>query len=299
MERIRVTALDNILGEKLPVLDKGFIRVVDYMGDDSSIVQAARVSYGKGTTTPEKDKALLDYLLRHWHTSPFEMCEIKLHLKMPIFIARQWVRHRTANINEFSARYSFVPEEAYIPEENHLGVQSEINHQATVLNSLTPEEARAIRQRIIENTKHTYDTYLWAQNRNHDNTDKEHNEHQGLSRELARINLSLNHYTEWYWKCDLHNLLHFLHLRDAPGAQLEIQRFAQVIIEKILKVWVPWTYESFVQHRQHAVQFSQKSQAVLHDLVNNNPVKGRESYGLSSTEWREFWEKLQMPDPQK
>ena len=296
MERTVVPALDAILGKEFPVLDKGFVRLVDYMGDDTSVVQAARISYGKGTTTPARDKGLLSYLLRHKHTSPFEMCEIKLHLKMPIFIARQWVRHRTANINEFSARYSFVPDDAYIPYASILGVQSATNHQATIPGTLSDKESSAIIERIQTNTKNAYDTYLWCVNSDKDKNSL-HAEHQGLSRELARMNLSLNHYTQWYWKCDLHNLLHFLHLRAAPGAQKEIQLYAECIIENILKLWVPWTYDAFLEYRVGSVSFSRSARVLLQDLINNNPIQTRESYGLTETEWREVWEAVGHTPP--
>lgn len=288
--------LDAILGKEFPVLDKGFIRLVDYMGDDSSVVQAARISYGKGTTTPARDKGLLFYLLRHKHTSPFEMCEIKLHLKMPIFVARQWVRHRTANINEFSARYSFFPDDAYIPSSDILGVQSTTNHQATVLDTLSQKESDTIIERITENTKNTYDTYLWCTNTNNDNGTL-HDDHQGLSRELSRMCLSLNHYTQWYWKCDLHNLLHFLHLRAAPDAQKEIQLYAECIIENILKHWVPWTYEAFLEYRKGSLSFSKSARLVLQDIIDQKPLKKREEYGLGQKEWCEFWESIGKSAP--
>ena len=296
MERTTVSALDAILGKEFPVLDKGFIRLVDYMGDDTSVVQAARISYGKGSTTPAQDKGLISYLLRHKHTSPFEMCEIKLHLKMPIFIARQWVRHRTANINEFSARYSFVPDDAYIPSADILGVQSTTNHQATVPGTLSSQESDTIIQRIAENTKSTYDTYLWCVNNDKDKNAL-HEDHQGLSRELSRMNLSLNHYTQWYWKCDLHNLLHFLHLRGAPDAQREIQLYAECIVENILKHWVPWTYEAFIQYRNGSVSFSKNARTLLQDMIDQNSIKPREEYGLTQSEWREVWEAVGKTAP--
>ena len=295
-ERLKVPALDAILGKQFSVLDQGFIRVIDYMGDDTSVVQAARISYGKGTTNPTQDKALLSYLLRHKHTSPFEMCEIKFHIKMPIFIARQWVRHRTANINEFSARYSFVPDSAYIPNKDILGTQSSINHQATITGTFDDAETDAIIERIKENTRHTYNTYLWCTNSDV-NKEALHQEHKGLSRELARMNLSLNHYTEWYWKCDLHNLLHFLALRAEAGAQREIQLYAECILENILKVWVPWTYEFFHEYRKGSISFSRKARAVLKDLIQRTPIKSREEYGLSQSEWREIWASLDLPLP--
>ena len=293
MARAEVPALNNILGKEIPVLDQGFIRVIDYMGDDTSIVQAARISYGRGITTEARDKGLLFYLLRHKHTSPFEMCEIKLHLKMPIFIARQWIRHRTANVNEFSARYSFVPDQAYIPHESHLGTQSSINHQGSVYSNMTEKNAKALQQRIKENTEHTYNTYLWCLNR--DNNDKPlHEEHDGLSREAARMNLSLNHYTEWYWKIDLHNLLHFLHLRAAPGAQKEIQLYAESIIDNILKVWTPWTYEAFLLYRKNAHTFSERALVALQDLIAGKPLQDHTHYKLSKIEWNEMCQALNI-----
>jgi len=299
--RIQCPALDAILGEQLPVLDKGFIRIVDYMGDDTSIVQAARISYGMGYTTPERDQRLIAYLMRHRHTSPFEMCEIKLHIKMPIFIARQWVRHRTANINEFSGRYSFMPDSAYIPTHGTMGGQSASNHQATNRGSLSEEETQKIIERIQQNTEMSYENYLWCLN---SDAEKKtiHDEHAGLSRELSRMNLSLNHYTEWYWKCDLHNLLHFLHLRIEAGAQYEIQAYARCIAEKIVKPWVPWTYAAFEEYRLNSISLSANGQKVLHDLIEGNPIQPPEHYGLTKFEWREIWAALgrDMPEtPEK
>ncbi len=296
MTRVSVPAIDAILGKQIPVLDEGFVRVIDYMGSDESIVQAARISYGKGTTSEARDRSLLFYLMRHKHTSPFEMCEIKLHIKMPIFIARQWIRHRTANVNEFSARYSFVPDSAYLPETNALGTQSAINHQATIYDSLKDEEAQRIQSRIKEHSDKAYETYLWCLNRDA-NGEKLHDEHSGISREAARCNLSLNYYTELYWKIDLHNLLHFLHLRAEKGAQREIRLYAEAIIENILKPWTPWSYEAFINYRQGACMFSKNAMLALQDLAAGKPLQTPEHYNLSKLEWNEVLEALKLPKP--
>jgi len=205
--------LEEILYQPFYALDHGFIRVIDYMGNDSSVVQAARVSYGSGTKKINADIALINYLMAHKHTTPFEMCEIKLHIKLPIFIARQWVRHRTASINEYSARYSILEDEFYIPKTEHLSPQSKINHQGR--NSEKPlslSEQQEVLDILIKDSKHCYNNYLQLINQNNNGETLDENK-QGLARELARMNLTLNCYTQWYWKINLHNLLHFLKLR--------------------------------------------------------------------------------------
>ncbi|MGB0440485.1 MAG: FAD-dependent thymidylate synthase, partial [Paracoccaceae bacterium] len=195
-----------------PVLDHGFVRVIDYMGDDAAICQAARVSYGKGTKSVQNDEGLIRYLMRHWHSTPFEMCEIKLHVKLPVFVARQWIRHRTANVNEYSARYSILDREFYIPEPDALAAQSKINNQGRG-DVLQGEEAARVLRSLRDDAMTAYDHY--AEMISQDGQ-------QGLARELARMNLPANIYTQWYWKTDLLNLMNFLRLRADSHAQYEI-----------------------------------------------------------------------------
>jgi thymidylate synthase (FAD) len=211
-KRATVQALEEILYTPIPVLDHGFIRVVDYMGDDSSIVQAARVSYGRGTKKSLEDKGLINYLMRHRHTTPFEMCDIKFHIKLPIFIARQWIRHRTASVNEYSARYSILSNEFYVPEKANLSPQSKVNKQGRSTNTVPDEVADRVLSIIKNDSVNCYNHYVEMMNEDAaGNVIDENN--IGITRELARINLTLNTYTEWYWKINLHNLLHFLALR--------------------------------------------------------------------------------------
>ena len=209
----RATAfeLEKILYEAIPVLDHGFIRVVDYMGDDTSIVQAARVSYGKGTKKVNTDAGLIKYLMRHWHSTPFEMCEIKYHIKLPIFIARQWIRHRAANVNEYSARYSILDKEFYLPNSENLAAQSQNNRQGRG-NVLEGDQAKKVLDLLKNDAERTYSNYEEMLNERYDGTLIDENKN-GLARELARMNLTLNTYTQWYWKTDLLNLMNFLRLR--------------------------------------------------------------------------------------
>lgn len=246
--RPTVPAIDSILGHEFRVLDRGFVRVVDYMGDDAAIVQAARVSYGQGTKTKSDDRALIRYLMANRHTSPFEMCEIKLHVKLPIFVARQWVRHRTAQINEYSARYSDALDDVYIPDLENLAKQSKENKQGRS-DRFANDEASKIRDMILGNWNDAHEYY---------NDLRE----QNLAREIARIVLPLNTYTEWYWKIDLHNLLHFLTLRCDSHAQLEIRRYADQIAE-IVKLWVPEAHQAWVDYRRDAVIMSAPAVNVL------------------------------------
>jgi len=229
-------ALEKILYKPIQILDHGFIRVIDYMGTDQSIVQAARVSYGEGTKKLREDRGLIRYLLSHWHTTPFEMCEIKFHIKLPIFVARQWIRHRTANVNEYSARYSVLDKEFYIPEMDQLGSQSTTNKQGRS-NTLDKKFAKHAQDLIKKNSEQLYEDYQDLLNGKLLNND-EYVEGEGLARELARTTLPLNYYTQWYWKIDLHNLMHFLRLRADSHAQYEIQIYAEKMVE-ILKKWVP------------------------------------------------------------
>lgn len=284
ISRPTVPALDEILGRPFPVLDHGFVRVIDYMGDDSAIVQAARVSYGRGTKTPSEDRTLIRYLMRHVHTTPFEMCEIKLHVKLPIFVARQWIRHRTASVNEYSARYSVLDREFYIPQRMHLAAQSAANRQgrSTILSE---EDASKVLNILREDAMRAYDHYL--EMLNEDEVGQIRNDDVvGLARELARMNLSLNYYTQWYWKIDLHNLMHFLKLRADEHAQFEIREYARILIE-ILKRWVPMASEAFEEYRLNGVSMSATGVRVVQRLIAGERVT-QENSGLTKREWQEL-----------
>ena len=282
--RATVPALEEILYQPLPVLDHGFVRVIDYMGDDSAIVQAARVSYGRGTKRVRQDAGLIRYLMRNWHTTPFEMCEIKYHVKLPIFVARQWIRHRTANVNEYSARYSILDREFYVPAPQQLAAQSTANRQGRgeVLGEV---EARRVFELLREDAEHAYDHYQEMLNEDADG-DVLDPSRQGLARELARMNLSLNFYTQWYWKIDLHNLLHFLWLRRDAHAQYEIRVYADVMLETVAR-WVPLAHEAFMDYRAGGAQLSEKGLAVVRKLLAGEPVD-QPSSGMSKAEWREL-----------
>ncbi len=286
--RPTVPALEEILYEPLTVLDHGFVRVVDYMGDDAAIVQAARVSYGKGTKRVSEDAGLINYLMRHRHTTPFEMCEIKYHVKLPIFVARQWIRHRTANVNEYSARYSILDNEFYMPAPEQLGVQSSANRQGRG-DALTGDEAKHVMDLLREDSEQTYAHYEEMLNEDADGKPRDPNR-QGLARELARMNLTLNFYTQWYWKVDLHNLLHFLSLRADPHAQYEIRVYADAMLET-LKRWVPITYDAFTQYRMGGFHLSAKGLDAVKRLLAGEAVDQKAS-GLSPREWREMMEAL-------
>ena len=277
------TGIEKFLFKPLKVLDKGFIRVVDYMGNDSSIVQAARVSYGKGTKKKSQDEGLIRYLLRHRHTTPFEMCEIKLHVKLPIFIARQWIRHRTANVNEYSARYSILEDEFYIPKISNLAEQSSLNKQGRG-QEVDNTTAKKIINILLEDSKNCYNNYTWMLNEEgSDNFDKSR---PSLSRELARINLTLNTYTEWYWKVDLHNFMHFVSLRVDKHSQYEIRAYAETLLN-ILKSWVPITYRAFNSYRLNSAELSEESLEIVKKLVKGKKVKRTET-NLSKREWDEL-----------
>ncbi len=282
--RPTVPALEEILYEALPVLDHGFVRVVDYMGDDGAIVQAARVSYGRGTRRVSEDQGLINYLMRHRHTTPFEMCEIKYHVKLPIFVARQWIRHRTANVNEYSARYSILDNEFYVPAPEHLAAQATTNRQGrgAVLGG---EPARRVLDLLRADAERAYAGY--AELLNEDAQGKPRDPSwPGLARELARMNLSLNFYTQWYWKIDLHNLLHFLSLRADPHAQYEIRAYAEVMLETV-KRWVPMAYAAFLEYRMNAVTISAAGLAAIRRMLAGEAVD-QASSGLSAREWREL-----------
>ena len=283
-KRVTAPQLENILFEAIPVLDHGFVRVIDYMGDDTSIVQAARVSYGKGTKQVSTDSGLIKYLMRHWHSTPFEMCEIKYHIKLPIFIARQWIRHRTANVNEYSARYSILDKEFYLPNQENLAAQSKNNRQGRG-EILTGDQAKEVLNLLKNDAERTYDNYETMLNERYDGSvidDKK----SGLARELARMNLTLNTYTQWYWKTDLLNLMNFLRLRADSHAQYEIRAYADVMLDT-LKKWVPITYEAFMDYRVGGTEVSSKGKLVLKDLISGKNVD-IEGSGLSKREWNEL-----------
>jgi len=315
--RATVPALEEILYTAIPVLDHGFVRVIDYMGDDAAIVQAARVSYGKGTKKISEDRGLIHYLLRHRHTTPFEMCEIKFHVKLPIFVARQWIRHRTANVNEYSARYSILDREFYVPDRRYLdrhliekriekqleergqhdlfgppepvplaelAAQSKSNRQGRD-EVLSDAEAEEVLEWIKAESTREYTIYKKLLNVD------EHGKvldpgRPGLARELARMVLPANIYTQWYWKVDLHNLLHFLSLRADPHAQYEIRVYAEAMLD-VVKRWLPITHEAFVQHRLNAVTLSANAFAVLKRMLAGETVTEGSS-NLGKREWREL-----------
>jgi thymidylate synthase (FAD) len=258
------------------VLDHGFVRVIDYMGDDAAICQAARVSYGKGTKAVTNDEGLIRYLMRHWHSTPFEMCEIKLHVKLPVFVARQWIRHRTANVNEYSARYSILDREFYIPAPEHINAQSVINNQGRG-EVLQGEEAARVLDILKTDSNRAYDNYeAMISDEGQD----------GLARELARMNLPSNIYTQWYWKIDLHNLFHFLRLRADSHAQYEIRVYADAICN-IVADWVPAAYGAFEDYRLGGEQVSGKGMEVVRRMIKGETVT-QETSGMSKGEWREL-----------
>ncbi|EHQ99921.1 FAD-dependent thymidylate synthase [Bradyrhizobium sp. WSM471] len=267
--RPTVAALEGLIFDAIRALDHGFVRVIDYMGDDSSIVQAARVSYGRGTRRASEDRGLIRYLMRHSHTTPFEMASIKLHVKLPIFVARQWIRHRTASVNEYSARYSILDREFYVPEIDQLAAQSTINRQGRE-ETLTGDEARRVLEILREDADRNYDDYVWMLNESEDGKRLDDNR-IGVARELARMNLTLNIYTQWYWKIDLHNLMNFLALRMDAHAQYEIRIYAE-IIGSIMKAWVPLTYEAFEEYRLNSVVLSGTAVKIVQSLLDGKPV---------------------------
>ena len=268
--------MENHLYVAHPVLDHGLVRVIDYMGDDAAICQAARVSYGKGTKSVQNDEGLIRYLMRHWHSTPFEMCEVKFHVKLPVFVARQWIRHRTANVNEYSARYSILDREFYIPAREHLAAQSAQNNQGRG-EVLQGEEAQRVLDLLREDAMRSYDHYEAMLG-----TDGQ----QGLARELARMNLPANIYTQWYWKVDLHNLLHFLRLRADAHAQYEIRAYADLMCD-ITQDWVPAAFAAFRDYRMNAVNLSAQAAEVLRRRLAGEVVTQEQS-GMGAREWREF-----------
>lgn len=331
--RATVPALEEALYRPVKVLDHGFVRVVDYMGSDEAVVQAARVSYGRGTKKVSNDRGLIRYLLRHRHTTPFEMCEIKLHVKLPIFVARQWIRHRTANVNEYSARYSRLDREFYVPDADYLGglvadqrrqkredllsrkdaaagqltllggealaapapgeaagpsgtvaPQSETNKQGREGEMDAAEVADAIGRidRISRQAYGAYETLLNEDERGR----KKAEDRTGLARELARMVLPVNVYTQWYWKIDLHNLMHFISLRADAHAQYEIRAYAEAITD-LVKLWVPITYEAFQDYVAGGANLSGPGLAVVRRLLAGEDLDQKDS-GLNPREWREL-----------
>ena len=260
----------------IPVLDHGFIRVVDYMGDDAAICQAARVSYGKGTKSVQNDEGLIRYLMRHWHSTPFEMCEVKLHVKLPVFVARQWIRHRTANVNEYSARYSILDREFYIPAPEHIAAQSVVNNQGRG-EALTGAEAARVLDILKTDSERSYDNYQAMIS---------DDGQRGLARELARMNLPTNIYTQWYWKVDLHNLLHFLRLRADAHAQYEIRVYADAICS-VVADWVPFAYAAFEDYHLGGATLSETALECVRRMLKGEAVT-QETSGMSKGEWREF-----------
>lgn len=265
------------------LLDHGLIRVIDYMGNDQSIVDAARISYGQGTTSKNDDKGLINYLMRHHHTTPFEMCEIKLYIKCPIFVARQWMRHRTASINEYSARYSEVKDEMYIPKEEHVKGQHSTNKQMSD-NPVSNQVSDYFIGNLESSSKLQYNDYTDALD-------------SGISRETARIGLPLNTYTEFVWKMDLHNLLHFLRLRIDSHAQYEIRVYADAIAG-IVKSWCPLAYAAFEEYRLNSETFSAKEMAILQyhgfNIKTIIILEEQKKFGFSNGEWLEFMKKLEL-----
>ena len=285
-KRVTSTELEKILYEAIPVLDHGFVRVVDYMGDDSSIVQAARVSYGKGTKKISTDSGLIKYLMRHRHSTPFEMCEIKYHVKLTIFVARQWIRHRTANVNEYSARYSILDKEFYLPSKENLAAQSASNRQGRG-DLINGKQADNVLNILKKDAEQTYSNYELMLNERFDGS-KINVNNKGLARELARMNLTLNTYTQWYWKTDLLNLLNFLSLRADNHAQYEIRAYADVMTNT-LKKWTPITFDAFTDYRVGAMELSAKGKLVIQKMIKGQDYNF-ESSNLSKREWNELME---------
>ncbi len=274
--RVTAPGIEDHLYTAHQVLDHGFIRVIDYMGDDAAITQAARVSYGKGTKSVQNDQGLIRYLMRHWHSTPFEMCEIKFHIKLPVFVARQWIRHRTANVNEYSARYSILDREFYIPAPEHINAQSVVNNQGRGA-TLEGEEAARVLEILKTDSSRCYDNYEAMISQDGQ---------QGLARELARMNLPANVYTQWYWKVDLHNLFHFLRLRADSHAQYEIRIYAEKMCE-IVADWVPFAYRAFADYRLGGGQLSAPALDCVRRMIRGEDVS-QETSGMSKGEWREF-----------
>jgi len=269
---------EELLGREFHLLGKGLIRLVDYMGADESVVQAARVSYGRGTTKRSRDRHLIRYLMRHKHTTPFEMIETKWHAKMPIFVARQWVRHRTASINEYSGRYSVMPDEFYVPTPERVQLQSTANRQGSG-DAEVPSE---LQQRVLD---------ILTSDANQVFSHYNEMEEENITRELARIGLPLSAYTEWYWKMDLHNLFHFLGLRIDKHAQWEMRQYAEKIGEMTKQAW-PLCYEAFEDYRLDSTIFSALEKRAIKEILGGGDIqKAVDTHLETSFERKEFLEK--------
>lgn len=269
-----VPEAEAILDTEFPVLDKGFVRLVDYLGGDDRVVQSARVSYGAGTKSYREDAGLIDYLLRHRHTSPFEQVVLTFHVKLPIFVARQWIRHRTARLNEISGRYSIMKDDFYVPAPGDVAAQSSDNKQGRTAEPLPPDAAEAVRKALAAGQASAYADYTRLVE-------------DGIARELARVNLPLSLYTEWYWQIDLHNLFHFLELRLDPHAQKEIRDYAEAMLLIARKV-APRCCESFERHVRGAVSFSAEEFAELKRRLDG----GEGACALAGKALERFEEKL-------
>lgn len=291
LDKLRVPSLDEILGKKFPVLDDGFIRVIDYMGSDESVVQAARVSYGKGTKKISEDRGLIRYLMRHHHTTPFEMCEIKLHVRVPMDTWRQWIRHRTANVNEYSTRYSIAIDATQKTKAGEWRIQAKNNKQGS--EGFFPEEIGSkLTERELEIQDFARKVYQERLS-------------LGVAREQARKDLPLSTYTEAYWKIDLQNLLHFLALRMEAHAQFEIRSYAKIIGNEIVSRWCPLTWEAFQDYRMNSLTFSAQEIEVLQKIYSGNKeeaIKLADNFGwlkivdnrfTKNIERMEFEEKLE------
>lgn len=287
--RPTVPALEAILYEPFAVLDHGFIRVIDYMGDDTAVVQAARVSYGKGVKRKLDDVSLIRYLMKNRHTTPFEMAEIKLHIKLPIFVARQWVRHRTANINEISGRYSVLDREFYIPSAETVARQSKTNRQGRG-DALSRHKADKVRELLRRESERAYENYQTLLGHGNLGDDQDHLD---VARELARLSLTLNTYTEWYWKIDLHNLFNFLELRSDLHSQFEIRAYADVIMN-VVKTWMPTCFEAFIEFRRDSITLSRQEARTLKLILKNEVITEGES-GLTEREWMELTQRFGLP----
>ncbi|MFQ5500319.1 MAG: FAD-dependent thymidylate synthase [Candidatus Zixiibacteriota bacterium] len=280
MAHIHNTDADALLDREFKVLDHGFVRLIDYMGGDQAIVQAARVSYGDGTKKVSEDRGLIRYLLRHRHTTPFEMVEFKFHVKLPIFVARQWIRHRSANVNEYSGRYSVMKEEFYLPEPKDIRYQSTVNKQGRSSKEVPDEVRRKLIKYYKRSQSEAYSVYhAFVED--------------GLARELARINLPLSLYTEWYWKIDLHNLFHFLRLRMDSHAQYEIQQYA-IVMADMVRTIAPLAYEAFVDYQVDSAYFSRSELSIIRDqlIKCDLDIDTLVERGLSKREARELKDKM-------
>ena len=299
--RPTVPAMEEMIGVAIPCLDHGFVRLVDYMGDDHAVVQAARVSYGTGTKRLREDRGLIRYLLRHRHTTPFEMCEIKVHMKLPIFVARQLVRSRTANINENSGRYSVIDKEYYMPDAAVLGTQSKSNRQGRgePVSVSRAGEIQALLRAEAEQAYAHYEELLGGAaaaattgEQREAAGDSAPPAPEGIARELARINLPVSYYTQWYWKIDLHNLLRFISLRADAHAQYEIQVYAQALAD-LTRRWVPDVYEAFVDYQMEGATLSRMEVAALRALLAGGQPD-LAALGMSAREQAEFRERFHL-----